>query len=305
MPVASSSAGCDQGKLTRSPRRRQYEAACSIMATHLLEFAYRYRFASLRPDLNSGMAVRVERGRYVFAPQDDPRLAPFAAAVKSLGPDFCFTFNSTLVQGVVKTFVPDMRSVALSPTVKVQVVDRMEELCAGGIRFAQKAAFVRTEGCLIVWFNKAEEFQDIVTAWENILVAYVRAEISRTGVVQTSRSLAATSSTMSPAIERSTSSAESSEEHEQEQIEEKAGQEEEGDAPRNSNARPAVHYQDAYTGLAVALGTSIAFSLEILAYLAFLQTSSFAFSCLARSCKSIWPTAESSASVSWSLCPSW
>lgn len=203
----------------------------------------------------SSVAVRAERGRYVFAPPDDPRLAPFAAAVKSLGPDFCFTFNSTLVQSVTRTLAPGMRAVALSSTVKVQVVDRMEDLVVGGVRFAQKAALVLTEGCLMVWFNKAEEFESIFRAWESVLLAYVRSETSRAIDGQMSRSLASTPSSPSPVIEGSTTSTHSSEDHEQ--VAEKPDQEDKGPAARSSSVRPAVHYQDAYTGLAVALGRSI------------------------------------------------
>lgn len=235
----------------------QSEAACAIMAAHMLDIAVRRRWVINEPEMNNAVAIRVGRGRYVLS-SEEPRLATFERAMQSLGPEVAFTFTSSVIQGITETFGSRTRQVALSPTVKVQVVDRMEDLRHNAVRFAQKAAFIRTEGTLVIWFNKVEEFESTVLGWEDMLVNYVWNEASRNASAPSSIASSPSLVPSSPSLEtigEETNKIKSTEELEiiNEKEEENIGAEDL--KPRSSDSRGAVYYNDAYTGLAVALGT--------------------------------------------------
>lgn len=94
-----------------------------------------------------GVLVRKSRGRYLACP---PNLlqSSFAAGVMALNLPCALTINSR----VVKTFLawsPDALDVPLKNGLRVQVLPSMEELPRA--RKAQSAAFIASEGLLIVW----------------------------------------------------------------------------------------------------------------------------------------------------------
>lgn len=94
-----------------------------------------------------GVLVRKSRGRYLSCP---PNLlqSSFAAGVVALNLPCAMTINSR----VVKTFLawsPDAVDVPLKNGLRVQVLPSMDELPRA--RKAQSAAFIASEGLLIVW----------------------------------------------------------------------------------------------------------------------------------------------------------
>lgn len=96
---------------------------------------------------SEGVLVRKSRDRFLACP---PNLlqSSFAAGVLALNLPCAMTINSR----VVKTFLawsPDALDVPLKNGLRVQVLPNMEELPRA--RKAQSAAFIASEGLLIVW----------------------------------------------------------------------------------------------------------------------------------------------------------
>ena len=97
--------------------------------------------------LSEGVLVRKSKSRYLACP---PGLleSPFGASVAALNLPCALTINSR----VVKTFLawsPDAVDVPLKNGLRVQVLPNMEELPRA--RKAQSAAFIASEGLLVVW----------------------------------------------------------------------------------------------------------------------------------------------------------
>lgn len=94
-----------------------------------------------------GVLVRKSRNRYLACPANLLQ-SPFAAGVMALNLPCAMTINSR----VIKTFLawsPDALDVPLKNGLRVQVLPSMEELPRA--RKAQSAAFIASEGLLIVW----------------------------------------------------------------------------------------------------------------------------------------------------------
>lgn len=96
---------------------------------------------------SEGVLVRKSKGQYLTCPSNLIR-STLAAGVMALNLPCAMTINSR----VVKTFLawsPDALDVPLKNGLRVQVLPSMEELPRA--RKAQSAAFIASEGLLIVW----------------------------------------------------------------------------------------------------------------------------------------------------------
>ncbi|OAA60262.1 Glycosyl transferase, family 2 [Niveomyces insectorum RCEF 264] len=98
-----------------------------------------------------GVLLRKTRGHYMACP---PLLAesPFASACASLNISCAMTVNSR----VIKTFLqwaPDAVDVPLLNGLRIQILPTMDDLCRA--RKHQFAAFVASEGLLVVWDDDA------------------------------------------------------------------------------------------------------------------------------------------------------
>lgn len=103
---------------------------------------------------SEGVLVRKSRGRYLACPPDLLQ-SSFAAGVMALNLPCAMTINSR----VVKTFLawsPDAVDVPLKNGLRVQVLPTMEELPRA--RKMQSAAFIASEGLLIVWDDGEQRF---------------------------------------------------------------------------------------------------------------------------------------------------
>ncbi|PWN23478.1 hypothetical protein BCV69DRAFT_243467 [Microstroma glucosiphilum] len=141
------------------------------MAETLFRYAQRERLFSDNPMVWNGVALRLAKGSFVCAPQHDPRLQPWVQALAILNVTATVTLTSTVVAGILSGLSENAEEVALTPEDRIQVLDNIEELA--NAKKAQGAAFVRTEGRLLVWTDKVEELMTVAKEIESKMVRYV------------------------------------------------------------------------------------------------------------------------------------
>lgn len=213
------------------------------MATHLFQHAIAKNWVHEDDSIPAAVAVRHARRRFILSPRDDTRLAPFAMALQSLNPAIAFTYNASVVQAITNNLDPSVSQLYLSPSQRVQVVDRMEELAS--VRYAQMACFVRLEGTLVIWCDKVDDFQSTAAAWEATLVKFVWEQAAR------STDISATALSPRPQLQSSNSS-ETDADAEEKVRDEKSLADERVEIPRKT-----LYFAPVYTGLSTGLNIII------------------------------------------------
>ena len=113
-----------------------------------------------------GVMVRKAKANYLACPPDLIQSA-FAQGVMALNLPYAMTVNSR----VVKTYLqwsPDAMDVPLKNGLRVQVLQMMEQLPAA--RKAQSAAFIASEGLLVVWDDESANLMPRAQAIELSLI---------------------------------------------------------------------------------------------------------------------------------------
>lgn len=235
----------------------QPETAYRFMANTLLKTAVTRGWTNeLDLGVVSAVALRLGKmeGRNVFiiAPQDDPRLASFEAALDFLNPECCFTLTSPAVKTITDHLPPDVDTVVLSSSLRIQVFDSWEELAHA--RPAQMACFVRQASTLVLWFDNAFEFATKTQQWEDRLVEHVW--LQATGTL-----LAATqipSGDLVIVVESPEDSQTSVESPEDFRGSTQLSDEEKSicsTIERSEGPRPVLYYNTVYVGISVGLGS--------------------------------------------------
>lgn len=149
----------------------QRQSAYEIMAETLFREAQREHLFSYGEQRWNGVALRLAKGKYVCSPQHDPRLAPWVSALTLLNCESMLTLTANVVAGITSNMSPDAQEIALSPEVRIQVVENVTDL--GTVRKAQGAAFVRREHMLCVWSDHVSELIKTAKGLEDKMIRFI------------------------------------------------------------------------------------------------------------------------------------
>jgi cellulose synthase/poly-beta-1,6-N-acetylglucosamine synthase-like glycosyltransferase len=149
----------------------QRQDAYLIMAETLFRTGQRERLFSDNPAIWNGVALRLEKNRYVSCPSADPRLVPWLQSLCLLNCEASISMTSTVVAGICSTLPRFATEVVLTTVDRVQVVESIEELAT--CRKAQGACFVRKENRLIIFADKVHDLMPATRNMEAKMVKYV------------------------------------------------------------------------------------------------------------------------------------
>lgn len=214
------------------------------MAKSILEAAVAKGWTNTSdPDIISAVAIRVgkrdSRNVFVIAPEDDPRVGPFKAALHSLNPECCFTLTSPTVKTITDNLPLDVNVLILSSSLRIQVLDSWDELAHA--RPAQMACFVRQESTLVLWYHTAFDFKAKTQEWEDRLAQYIW-EQAQGRPAELSQPVPLDSETVTESSDLS---------RETVNVDDKSLSSE---LERCESPRPTLYYNTIYVGSAVGLG---------------------------------------------------
>ncbi|RSH89178.1 hypothetical protein EHS25_002290 [Saitozyma podzolica] len=105
---------------------------------------------------------------------DEVVTGPFEEAVGALNPRVAIKMRSKAVQIAVKNHIaasPDLKELFINANTRIQILATTGDLCLA--RKSQYAAFVRTEGVLVVWADRVEDIVATASALEESLVDFI------------------------------------------------------------------------------------------------------------------------------------
>jgi predicted N-formylglutamate amidohydrolase len=89
--------------------------------------------------------------------------------ISSLNPEVAIKITSNVVLAILSRLDPDALDIPIDAETRIQVVEKMSHL--GTARKHQFAAFVRQEGCLVVW---SDDISTLIEAAEALEARFVQ-----------------------------------------------------------------------------------------------------------------------------------
>lgn len=111
-------------------------------------------FKPTEENISAGVCLRIEPGQYRVFPYENPYLAPFEAAVRSLNPLVAVKMRTAAVHSALATVPEDSMAIYLDKNTRIQILDTVSHLVKADKE--QCGAFIRDEHVLIVWSDDLE-----------------------------------------------------------------------------------------------------------------------------------------------------
>jgi predicted N-formylglutamate amidohydrolase len=99
----------------------------------------------------------------------DEHLEDWDQGISSLNPEVAIKITSNVVLAILSRLDPDALDIPIDAETRIQVVEKMSHL--GTARKHQFAAFVRQEGCLVVW---SDDISTLIEAAEALEARFVQ-----------------------------------------------------------------------------------------------------------------------------------
>ncbi|KAL7424393.1 hypothetical protein Q5752_000075 [Cryptotrichosporon argae] len=122
----------------------------------------------------TGVTIRVKTGLYRTFPVDYEQLKPFETAIMRLNPEIAIKIKSEVVGNIMRTYIdpsPSMSELLIDENTRIQILDEVEHLARA--RKHQYAAFIRSEGVLVVWADHVENVMAAADALEEALIQFI------------------------------------------------------------------------------------------------------------------------------------
>ncbi|RDB21975.1 hypothetical protein Hypma_011029 [Hypsizygus marmoreus] len=153
-------------------------------------------FKPSEENISAGVCLRVDPGQFRVFPYENPYLAPFEAAVRSLNPLVAVKVRSAAVHTALATVPEDVVAIYIDINTRIQVLDTVSHLPKADKE--QCGAFIRDERVLIVWSDDLDHIVPLCAEFEEKLMKLVwRSRNAPSSIVTSTNTSAAPSTTTS------------------------------------------------------------------------------------------------------------
>ncbi|KAG5652362.1 hypothetical protein H0H81_005264 [Sphagnurus paluster] len=150
-------------------------------------------FKPSEENISAGVCLRVDPGQFRVFPYENPYLAPFEAAVRSLNPLVAVKVRSAAVHSALATVPDDADAIYIDINTRIQILDTVSHLPKADKE--QCGAFIRDERVLIVWSDDLEHIVPLCADFEEKIMKLVWRSRTNPGSIVTSVSSSVSPST--------------------------------------------------------------------------------------------------------------
>lgn len=150
-------------------------------------------FKPSEENISAGVCLRVNSGDFRVFPYENPYLAPFEAAVRTLNPLVAVKLRSAAVHSGLATASEDATAIYLDVNTRIQILDTVSHLIKADKE--QCGAFIRDERVLIVWADELDRIVPLCAEFEEKIMKLVWRSRPLTPSVVTSTTNSVTPST--------------------------------------------------------------------------------------------------------------
>ncbi|KAG6919684.1 hypothetical protein DXG01_002627 [Tephrocybe rancida] len=150
-------------------------------------------FKPSEENISAGVCLRVDPGQFRVFPYENPYLAPFEAAVRSLNPLVAVKIRSAAVHSALATVSDDAEAIYIDLNTRIQVLDSVNHLPKADKE--QCGAFIRDERVLIVWSDDLDHIVPLCAEFEEKIMKLVWRSRTNPGSILTSTTTSISPST--------------------------------------------------------------------------------------------------------------
>ncbi|EIW68701.1 hypothetical protein TREMEDRAFT_11927, partial [Tremella mesenterica DSM 1558] len=124
--------------------------------------------------VGTGLTIRAKAGLYRTFPVNYEALDEFEEAITRLNPEIAIKIKSEIVSDILATYIdpfPSSTELVIDADTRIQILDEIPHLARA--RKHQYAAFVRSEGVLVVWADHVESVIPAAEALEEALIQFI------------------------------------------------------------------------------------------------------------------------------------
>ncbi|KAG6856108.1 hypothetical protein H0H87_007360 [Tephrocybe sp. NHM501043] len=141
-------------------------------------------FKPSEENISAGVCLRVDTGQFRVFPYENPYLAPFEAAVRSLNPLVAVKIRSAAVHSALATVSDDAGAIYIDVDTRIQVLESVNHLPKADKE--QCGAFIRDERVLIVWSDDLDHIVPLCAEFEEKIMKLVWRSRTNPGSIVTS-----------------------------------------------------------------------------------------------------------------------
>ncbi|KAG5643831.1 hypothetical protein DXG03_009562 [Asterophora parasitica] len=128
-------------------------------------------FKPSEENISAGVCLRVDPGQFRVFPYENPYLAPFEAAVRSLNPLVAVKIRSAAVHSALATVPEDADALYIDINTRIQIFDTVSHLPKADKE--QCGAFIRDERVLIAWSDDLDSIVPLCSEFEEKIMKLV------------------------------------------------------------------------------------------------------------------------------------
>ncbi|KAF9021241.1 hypothetical protein BDZ89DRAFT_1103126 [Hymenopellis radicata] len=128
-------------------------------------------FKPSEENIAAGVCLRVAPTQFRVFPYENPYLAPFEAAVRSLNPLVAVKIRSAAVHAALATVTDDATAIYIDADTRIQILDTMSHLVRADKE--QCGAFLRDERVLVAWSDDLDTIIPLCADFEEKLMKLV------------------------------------------------------------------------------------------------------------------------------------
>ncbi|KAF8063422.1 glycosyl transferase family group 2-domain-containing protein [Lyophyllum atratum] len=128
-------------------------------------------FKPSEENISAGVCLRVDPGQFRVFPYENPYLAPFEVAVRSLNPLVAVKIRSAAVHSALTTVSDDSDAIHLDTNTRIQILDTVSHLPKADKE--QCGAFIRDERVLIAWSDELDNIVPLCAEFEEKIMKFV------------------------------------------------------------------------------------------------------------------------------------
>ncbi|KAG6876941.1 hypothetical protein C0993_011855 [Termitomyces sp. T159_Od127] len=121
--------------------------------------------------VSTGVCLRASDGFFRVFPYENPTLIRFEAAVRGLNPVVAVKMRSSAVVAALAKVQPEENSIYIDQGTRIQILDSIEYLPQA--EKDQCGAFIRDEGCLILWSYALESMIPLCKDFDEKLIKHI------------------------------------------------------------------------------------------------------------------------------------
>ncbi|KAG6911398.1 hypothetical protein DXG01_016495 [Tephrocybe rancida] len=121
--------------------------------------------------ISTGVCLRADNGIFRVFPYENPALVPFEAAVRGLNPVVAVKMRSSAVVAALAKVEPDEQSIYIDQSTRIQILESIDYLPQA--EKDQCGAFIRDEGCLVLWSYALETMVPLCKDFDDKLIKHI------------------------------------------------------------------------------------------------------------------------------------